>query len=356
MTNAIPLVLIGAGRVAHAAYLPSLARMPDEFRLISVVEPDPARAAEVAALYPAVRVDLGVAAAVRAGARAAICTTPWYTHLAVVGECLDAGIPVLCEKPVSVDPDEIDQLRRHSARTAVPVAVGYMKRHSRAVARFLQQAEPLMEEARELTVRVLDPNSPAQIEHLVPEIVQRRGLPPPSAIEVAARVSGAERAEVLMHGLGGSLVHHVNLVHVLLRKTGLDLIGGATYGASWADGSAVTCGWRPRPDLMVRMSHTRVPEHGRYREVVQLVAGRTVVKLTMPSPYADDGGECSVTHWDAAGREETGVFRSTRPESAFARQLRAWAAMMRGNGPALPDLTEACTDALAIREVARSMA
>ncbi|MBF5028536.1 MULTISPECIES: Gfo/Idh/MocA family oxidoreductase [unclassified Micromonospora] len=356
MTNAIPLVLIGAGRVAHAAYLPSLVRMTDEFRLVSVVEPDPARAGEVTALFPSVRVDPDVAAAVRAGARAAICATPWYTHVAVVGECLDAGIPVLCEKPVSVDPDEVEALREHSVRTGVPVGVGYMKRHSQAVVRFLQQAEPLVEEAREVIVRVLDPNSPAQIEHLVPEIVRRRSLPPSSAIEVAARVAGPERAEIVMHGLGGSLVHHVNLAHVLLRKAGLDLVGGVAYAASWANGSAVTCGWRPRPDLMVRMTHTRVPEHGRYREVVQLVADRAVVELTMPSPYAHDGGACSVTHWDAAGREETVVFRSTRPESTFARQLLAWAAMIRGNGPALPDLAEACVDALAIREAARSLA
>jgi predicted dehydrogenase len=350
----IPVALIGAGRVAHAAYLPLIGRPGGQFELVAVVEPDPARVSTVVRHWAGVPVERDIEGAVRRGARAAICATPWHTHRAVVEECLRHGLPVLCEKPVSVDPGEIDRLRAAEEAAGIPVAVGYMKRHSALVGEFLERGRKAMAAAREVSVRILDPNGPDQIAHLVPAEVLRRA-PAPAALAVAGRLlPGAPTAhhEALLHGLGGSLVHQVNLVHAM----GLELAGHLGYATAWAGGSAVACGWRPRNDLMVRCSHVRVPGHRRYEEVIRVVADDSTITLSLPSPYArDESGQLVVTGWDGTGQEQTTIQRGALADSAFARQLVAWAAMLDGTGPALPGLAEAHRDAAVIHDAARQL-
>lgn len=359
MSDPLPLVLIGAGRVAHAVYLPLLTRPGQRFELVAVVEPDRVRASTVTDRYPGVRVEPDLGSALRRGdAHAAICATPWYTHLAVVRECLDRGLHVLCEKPVSLDPDEIEDLRAAERDTGRTVAVGYMKRHSPLVSGFIHRAARLGE-ARELAVRIVDPNAAHQIAHLVPPEVLRRGQPPGGASAIVERLTGdAPRAhrEALAHGLGGSLVHQVNIAHTVLDQLGLDLTGNLVYATTWAGGSAVACGWRPREDLLVRLGHVRAPRHHRYTETIELVTGTSRLSLSLPSPYArDEAGELTFTEWDDTGRERVEVWRPPLAESAFDNQLSAWASMLDGTGPVLPGLAEAHRDAVVILQAVRSL-
>lgn len=359
MRSRIPVALIGAGRVAHAAYRPLLLGADEPLRLVAVVETDPVRAAAVADDWAGVPVEADIQSAVKRGARAVVCATPWFTHRAVVDECLQHGLHVLCEKPVSVDPAEISQLRERESATGLPVAVGYMKRHSDVVADLVERAAADLGAARELTVDVVDPNAPHQIAHLVPAAVLHRPPPSPVALDIAARMlPGAPEAhrEALLHGLGGSLVHHVNIVHAVLERSGLELAGNLVYATQWADGSAVACGWRPRSDLVVRLSHVRVPRHRRYSEEIRLVTESSALSVSLPSPYArEETGVLTSTTWDGSGREQTVVHRGRVAGSPFVAQLAAWSAMIEGRGPALPGLAEAYRDATVIHEVARSL-
>lgn len=359
VSQPIPLAVIGAGRVAHAVYIPLLRRACGQFRLVAVVETDPTRGPAVAEHFGGVPLESDIASAVGRGARAAICATPWYTHAAVVAECLRYGLHVLCEKPVSIDPAEIARLRELEAASGVPVAAAYMKRHSAVVAELIEQASALMTGARDLSVEVVDPNASHQIAHLVPANVLRRTPAPQDALDLADRMlpgAPAAHREALLHSLGGSLVHHVNLVHAILDSCRLDLAGNLVYATQWAGGQAVACGWRPREDFMVRLSHVRVPGHRRYRERIQLITDASAVVVALPSPYArDEAGEIAVTEWDEGGRERTTAHRGVLADSPFASQLAAWAAMINGVGPALPGLAEAHRDASVIHQAARRL-
>ncbi|WNI17972.1 Gfo/Idh/MocA family protein [Actinacidiphila sp. ITFR-21] len=137
----VPVALVGAGKVAYAAHLREIRDLPHALRLAAVVESDPARAgAPPAAGFPGVAVCATPREAVRSGARAApVCTRGW-THREVVLSCLEARLPVLCEKPVSLDPAETGELAAAERRTGLPVAAGYMKRHDPVVARFVERA------------------------------------------------------------------------------------------------------------------------------------------------------------------------------------------------------------------------
>lgn len=356
--HAVPLAVIGAGRVAHAVHLRVLRDLTDEFRLVAVVETNPERAAATRRHYRGIPVVSTLSAAVRAGARAALCATPWATHAQVVGEALDEGLAVLCEKPVSLDPAEIESLLAWERRAGVPVAVGYMKRHDPAVQAFLDAAMTARDLVS-LSVAITDPNAAHQVAHLIPAGC---GGAPDAATRQAGQARLREirpdlsdrQRQVYAHGLGGSLTHHVNLAHAMLGVGSLE--GRLTHSVAWADGTGVAVGWRPRPGTGVQMSHVRVPAHGEYREVLEAVTGNSRLRLELPSPYArDDGGVLEVRTWDGGASRST-VIGGQPGETGFVRQLRNWAAVVRGErGGWMPGLAEALADMTVVREAVENL-
>jgi myo-inositol 2-dehydrogenase/D-chiro-inositol 1-dehydrogenase len=58
----------------------------------------------------------------------AIVAVPTRLHRTVVGQLLDAGLPVLCEKPCGLTSDETRALARRAEATGAPVQVGYWRR------------------------------------------------------------------------------------------------------------------------------------------------------------------------------------------------------------------------------------
>ena len=62
------------------------------------------------------------------GVDGAIVAAPTRFHSTVVGQLLDAGLPVLCEKPCGLTSDETRALERRAAEAGVPLHVGYWRR------------------------------------------------------------------------------------------------------------------------------------------------------------------------------------------------------------------------------------
>lgn len=366
----VRVVVIGAGKVAHAAHLREIRDLPQLIRPVAVIDPDPGHRAALMAGFTRVAVCTTPEESVWAGATAALVLSPWWTHREAVLGCLDAGLPVLCEKPVSLDPAEIDELIAAELRTGVPVTAGYMKRHDPVVQLFVEHCREHAHTARRIAVDIHDPNAPHLVDHLVPYPPPPLGPQPPPAREALGRALGPDASplqrEVYARGLGGSLIHQVNIVHAALAGTGRELYGNLEHSMQWAGGSAVSCRWRPDDDLVVEVSHLRVPAHRRYRETLEFTGTDSVATLTLPSPYArDEGATLHIDTWDAGTGMATRRTHHAGPgRIGFREQLRAWTRSVSwipnpGPRPAprpgiwpLPGLREVRADTLAVREAA----
>ena len=358
----LPVAVVGAGRVAHAVYLRLLPDLAREFKLVAVVETDQRRAHLVKAAYPYLLVTGDLELAVKAGARGAICATPWATHAQVVSECLDLGLAVLCEKPVSLDGAEISWLREREHSAGLPVAVGYMKRHDLAVTAFIEIARDWLGEARLMTVRIVDPNAPHQVAHLTPagDLIPSSRTADAAEARIRRLLPSASQdvRTAYAHGLGGSLIHHVNLLNAVLEGSGSSLLGGLSHASQWDQGRSVSCEWQPSGTLTIQACHVRVPGHRRYREVVELVSEHGWAALALPSPYSrDHGARLEAQRWDG----ESGLSTRTADEAApgqtgFFRQLLAWARSLRdGRLDRLPGLAEAQQDLAVVLEAAERL-
>lgn len=130
----------GVGRIGqmHAANVAGT----DGVTEVVLHDPAPGRAAAVAAELAA-----GAAGARGVAVRAVESTqdllaavdgvlvaVPTPFHGDVVHAALDAGVPVLCEKPLAADVAEVREIAAHAARTGVPLLVGFQRRFDPAIA------------------------------------------------------------------------------------------------------------------------------------------------------------------------------------------------------------------------------
>jgi len=57
-----------------------------------------------------------------------IIASPTSTHVDLIEKAIDAGIPVLCEKPIDLDITNVNQLREKANHTDVPIGLGFNRR------------------------------------------------------------------------------------------------------------------------------------------------------------------------------------------------------------------------------------
>lgn len=134
----LKIAVIGAGSMgSNHARVVSDSRRAD---LALVVDPDPHRAADVASrtgcqasasIEPAIDCD------------AAIVASPTATHLDVALPLLNAGLPLLIEKPVALELDAVRRVTKESEARGTPVMCGFVERFNPVVT----TAAALMREA-----------------------------------------------------------------------------------------------------------------------------------------------------------------------------------------------------------------
>lgn len=144
---------VGCGRHATRALYPVL--VPAGLRLVATCATRMDRAEEIAGAFGATEAydDVGTLLAT-APIDAVLVAVPPPVYPEVVRACVDAGLPVFCEKPAGTSSDAVADLERHAAQAGVPVMVGYMKRFAPAYAEALRRAsEPAFGRLTSIHVR-----------------------------------------------------------------------------------------------------------------------------------------------------------------------------------------------------------
>jgi len=131
MPQEFRLALVGAGLVTAGSHLPA-ALASTRVRIEAIVDPAVERAGALARKFgikPEIAPDV---AAVANRIDGAVIATPNHTHKEIALRCLDAGIPVLVEKPLANSHADGLAIVNAGERAAKVVAVGYCLRFWRS--------------------------------------------------------------------------------------------------------------------------------------------------------------------------------------------------------------------------------
>jgi len=122
--------IVGAGNISRL-HLDGMKEHPDRVRCVALCDPSAETLQARMAEYGVPSGFADVAAFARdAGVDAAIVCTPTHLRRSILEPLLDAGIPVLCEKPLAETYDEAITLTALATRHRVPVAVNQnFRRH-----------------------------------------------------------------------------------------------------------------------------------------------------------------------------------------------------------------------------------
>lgn len=160
MTNSpLRFGLIGTGRIGqvHAA---SIAADPDAI-LARVADPFIEGAQRVAASFGG-QATADAAEIFEAGdIDAVLVASPTATHVELIRMAIEAGIPVLCEKPIDLDITRVDALRPLVVSAGVPVALGFNRRFDPSFAEARARvARGEIGDLEQLTIVSRDPSAP----------------------------------------------------------------------------------------------------------------------------------------------------------------------------------------------------
>jgi predicted dehydrogenase len=362
------LGIAGLGAVAQSVHLPLLARLPDRFRVSAVCDLSPALRDAVGDRYAVAASSRhpSLDAMLAAGGLDGLVILTSGSHAAAATLGLEAGLAVLCEKPLAFTLAEADQLARVQARTGGRLLLGYMKLYDPAVRearRILDHPDaPVGRELRAVEVTVLHPTGESQLAfaHL---------LPGPTDIDPAALTSLAREVDrAHLEALGadaaaalGPLYSGVLLSSVVHDLAVLRALHGDPLAVDrvdvWPDGV-----WPPSVAIDARLEGAArlsvgwhyLPNQPAYREEVRLHFDRGSLELIFPAPYRLHLPTRLVVR--SGGSETVHEQRFESVREAFEEQLFAFEAMVRDGTPPLAGIAEGRADVVTCQRIVARLA
>lgn len=128
MTEPLRLAVVGAGRMG-ALHAETVAGM-DAINVVAVADSVPDVAGRVAAQTGAQPYSSLGELSGRDDVEAWLIATPTTTHPAVVDLAIDAGLHILCEKPLALDLAESERLGARAAAAGLVMQIGFWRRFS----------------------------------------------------------------------------------------------------------------------------------------------------------------------------------------------------------------------------------
>jgi predicted dehydrogenase len=351
----IRLGLSGAGFVAQAVHLPLLRELHDRFRLVALAEPAARVRAAVQARYGFARAYAPLDELLAAGGLDALLVcSPNGTHASTTLAALDAGLHVLVEKPLCIDPADAARIAAAAEGAGRVVQVGTMKRFDPAYQRLLADL-PHGEALDHIATRTYDPGlvasfAPADCVIDGPDAGDAERLLAATTEQVEAATGTREEWAVRAFSdvYLGALVHDVNLVHGILDAAGVE--PGPSIDAAADPGGRVATAAIALPEGgRCTFAWLRLDGLGDFQERVEVLGPGGVRTLEFPAPYLR-GAPTRYGWIRGGGGGWTGVASGSWQEP-YVRQLVAFHAAVTEGEPCRTPPDQAARDVTLLAEL-----
>jgi predicted dehydrogenase len=289
----LKVIVAGGGLIAQVEHIPNLLFLRDRFELLAVADPSPATRDYIVRRH-------GVATVATVdelwslGASAMVVAAPDAYHHQITADALDRGLHVLCEKPLALSVEAIDDLIRRRDQSGRILQVGFMKRFDPSYEMLAEEVRGLGERLRYVAVEVNDPDSWPFVEHhaffravdLADELKteNRRRLAEQASNAVGVALDSSD-LYAYVDSFSSSMIHDLNLVNGLFTEMGIRdrqalsanifADGRGTSAVMALNGSQALC----------QLSHVVVPRLADYNERISLLFDDRRYELIFPSPY-----------------------------------------------------------------------
>ena len=242
MTKPLGVGILGAGRATQAIHLPTLARQPDRFRVVSVMDVDAAVAESVAARADA-RPTTRLEAVLEDPAVdvVAVCSPHQFHASQVTAICAAGKRGILCEKPLATTPAELTQITEAVTSAGIPSVVGAMHAYDPGWLAALEVCADRLDTAHTIRSTIVLPFND-RFENWATEIAHRP--PPPGQSGPLDPAGRAARISGLVLGVS---VHDLPLIRTFAPF--LDQVHGAEFVAPFGGAISLTAAGR-RVDLI----------------------------------------------------------------------------------------------------------
>src|SRR5579885_3114868 len=237
--------LLGAGLVGQAAHAFYLWEERERFEFAALADASPAVRKSVGGRYGVGELHAGLDGLLGCGLEALVIAAPDAFHPALAAAALNAGLHVMCEKPLALTLAGCDKIAAARDRSGRVLQVAYMKRYDPAYRRALDLLPARIEEVQLISVEVNDPDQGPFVAHLpmtapddLPAALkdETREMTRAQLREAAGTPLGEAGARALANGFLSALVHDVAVVHGMLARLGVEMPAEADHGSVFADG------------------------------------------------------------------------------------------------------------------------
>jgi len=333
--------LIGAGLVGQAEHAFYLWEERERFAFTALADPSPAVRNALGDRYGVSDLHADINGLLTAGLDAVIIAAPDAYHPQLAIAALDAGLHVMCEKPLALTVEGCDAIAAARDRSGRILQVAYMKRYDPAYRRALEFLPRRIEDVKLISVEVCDPDQDPFVAHLpmtlpndIPAVLREeaRSLTAAQFRSAAGRDLDAAAARALGNGFLSALVHDVAMVHGMLLHMGVDMPAAAEQGAYFDEGRGVQLNFGLPGGGRVSMTHLNLPGVPSYEERLTVYCVDRIVELTFPSPYLRHV-PTRLNVRRGAGHALHSEDLRVSYEEAFREELRAFHAAACGEAP-----------------------
>jgi myo-inositol 2-dehydrogenase/D-chiro-inositol 1-dehydrogenase len=306
----LAVLLVGAGRIGHVHAANLAARADTELAVVVDVVEDAARA--LASRYGARHGTDAPEVLASGTVGACVVCSPTPTHTEIVDAALRHGVPVLCEKPLDLDPHRAAELlRKHPADGRAPAMMGFNRRF-----------DPHFAAARARVVA----GEIGPVEQLA--ITSRDPAPPPTGYLAG---SGGIFRDMMIHDLDMARFFVPEIVRVTAS-------GSAVFSneiAEQGDADTAVAVLEGTRGEQIVVTNSRHCSYG-YDQRLEVSGPLGTLAVGNPTPT-------TVRLSGAAGTGQADPcepFFLERYRVAYAAELAAFVAAVRGEKPCSPDLED----------------